>query len=103
VLRSGELTVRSGLRAHDLRAADVQAVTLERVSGTRMVKLWLVDGSYHRVVVAGRTQGLLRQSFDRDYHLIGEWWLANRGAHWQPSVATRQAPIPLDFNWSPSS
>jgi hypothetical protein len=101
VLRTGELTVRSGLRAHVMRARDVQAVTLERFLGSRTVKVWLADGSYHRAAVAGRTRGLFRQNFDGDYHLIGDWWLANRGANWQPTPATRHAPVPLDFNWNP--
>jgi hypothetical protein len=103
VLGPCELTVRSGLRAHVLGAADVQAVTLERFLGTRTVKLWLAGGGYQRVAVAGRTQGLFRENFDRDFHLIGDWWLANRGAHWQPSVATGQASVPLDLNWNPNT
>lgn len=113
VLAAGELTVRNGFRSHVLAAADVQAVTLEREYGTRTVKLWLADGTYRRATAAGRTQGLLRQNFDRDYHLVGDWWLANRGPHWQPRPAADRgprlaphaphAPVPLDFDWNPGS
>jgi hypothetical protein len=101
VLRPAEITVRSGIRAHVLSASEVQAVTLERFLGSRTVKVWLADGSYRRAAVAGRTRGLFQQNFDRDYHLVGEWWLANRGANWQPTLTTRHAPVPLDFNWDP--
>jgi hypothetical protein len=101
VLAEGELIVSSGIRAHILSASDVQAVTLERFLGCRTVKLWRGDGSHHRAAVAGRTGGLFRQNFDHDYHLIGQWWLANRGANWQPARATRRAPVPLDHNSDP--
>jgi hypothetical protein len=103
VLRAGALTVRSGWRSHVLPAADVQAVTLDRTLGSRYVMLWLADGSSRRVVVAGRTRGVFRQNFDADYHLIGDWWLANRGAGWRPSAPPRAAPVPLDFDWNPNS
>lgn len=101
VLAESELTVSSGIRAHILSASNVQAVTLERFLGSRTVKLWRADGSHQRAWVAGRTSGLFRQNFDHDYHLIGQWWLANRGANWQPAPATRHAPVPLDHNSDP--
>ena len=103
VLSEGQLTLRTGWRDRVLRAADIQAVTLERAYGSRTLRLWLDDGSCRSVVAVGRTQGLFRQNFDRDYHLVGEWWLANRGPHWQPRTAFRQSPAPLTFNWNPGN
>ena len=38
---------------------------------------WTRDGKAHRVGAAGRTRGLVRESFDRDWHTVGSWWLAN--------------------------
>ena len=91
VLDAGTLTVRIGWRKRQIAASDIVAVTLDRVYGNRMVRVWTHDGKEHHVQVAGRGSGLIKQNFERDWHLIGQWWLANRGGDWQappPRVPT---------------
>jgi hypothetical protein len=106
-LGPGALTLRTGLRVRRLAATDVAAVTLERYAGSRMVTLWTRDGKAHRVGAAGRTRGLVRESFDRDWHTVGSWWLANGGdprphtVAVVPTFATSWAD-PLGFDWRPT-
>ncbi|MDX6256268.1 MAG: hypothetical protein QOJ11_2602 [Frankiales bacterium] len=106
-LGPGTLTLRTGLRVRRLAVADVAAVTLERYAGARMVTLWTRDGKAHRVGAAGRTRGLVRESFDRDWHTVGSWWLANGGdprphqVAVVPTFATSWAD-PAGFDWRPT-
>jgi hypothetical protein len=106
VLRAGSLSVRIGWRKRKISAADIVAVTLEREVGTRLVTLWTRDGKRHRIGVAGRTQGLWAQHFERDWHLIGQWWLANRGYDWQPQIEhvptfATSSGLLTGFDWRP--
>jgi len=108
VLRAGSLTLRAGWRKREIAAADIAAVTLDRVAASRMVTIWTRDGKAHRASVAGRGRGLFRQSFDRDWHLVGQWWLANRGDTWQPVLPTVPTfatswMVPIGFDWRPQT
>jgi hypothetical protein len=86
VIGFGWLKVRSGYRTHTIPAADIQAVTLDRVLGSRVVTVWIRTGKARRASAAGRTDGVFRQHFERDWRRIGDWWLASRGTDWQPGV-----------------
>jgi hypothetical protein len=103
-LYAGTLVVRSGWGTHQIPAAEIEAVTLERVLGSRMVTIWTKTGAARRAGVAGRTEGLFRQNFDRDLRLIGDWWLANRGPDWRQDQRTQHSSAVAaiaDFDWRP--
>jgi hypothetical protein len=106
VLRAGSLSLRAGWRRREIAAADITAVTLDRVAASRMVTIWTRDGKPHRASVVGRTKGLVKQSFDRDWHLIGQWWLANGGMpveqQWTPP-AIASGWVPNGFDWRPQA
>ena len=97
-LGPGLLTVRYGLRTRRFAATEIQAVTLERVNGSRAVTVWTRDGKPRRLGAAGRTDGLLEQHFERDWHLIGQWWLANGGT---PGVQ-QWTPPTIAAGWVPN-
>lgn len=108
ILSAGTMTARIGWRTREIAARDITAVTLDRVNGSRVVSVWTRDGKAHRIHVAGRGRGLFQQSFEHDWHLIGQWWLANRGGDWQaplstvPTFATSWERL-NGFDWRPQT
>ncbi|BEP16089.1 hypothetical protein acdb102_44000 [Acidothermaceae bacterium B102] len=105
-LGPGRLTMRDGFRSRHIAVSEIQAVTLERVNGSRAVTVWTRSGKQRRIGAAGRTQGLLEEHFERDWHLIGQWWLANGGMpaeqQWTaPAIASGWTPN--GFDWRPQT
>jgi hypothetical protein len=85
VLEKDELVLRRWGR-REIRWAEVQAVTAESELGTARVRVWLSGGRAVTLPVPTTTFGLGRRRFERQYHQIGRWWLAHRGADWAPEV-----------------
>jgi hypothetical protein len=62
---------------------EVQAVL--RVSGAWRVQLILESGEAVTLLAPRLTVwGSGRAEFERDFHRIGQWWLAHRGGSWHP-------------------
>jgi hypothetical protein len=74
-LGPGALALRTGLRVGGLGVHRRGGVHRGALRGSRMVTRWTRDGKTHRGGPAGRTRGLVRESFDRDWHTVGSWWL----------------------------
>lgn len=74
---------------HNRRVAwsEVRAVTQEPWATDRQVVLWTPDGPV-RLRAPSTVLGLGRTRFERDFHTIGQWWLAHRGADWRPAPAS---------------
>lgn len=72
-----------GLRRRRVPWSRIQAVTHEPFLGSRRVILWTDSG---RVPLRAPSTylGLGSERFDRDYHRLGQSWLAHRGPDWQP-------------------
>jgi hypothetical protein len=75
------MAVVHNVRRRQLRWSDIAAVTQQSFFGSRRVVLWTNDGRRTALRVPIMAfPGLVRRPFDHDYHLIGRWWLAHRGA-----------------------
>ncbi|MFJ8996019.1 hypothetical protein ACIRQH_37140 [Streptomyces sp. NPDC102279] len=79
----------SAARVHNLRRrtipwASVQSVRVEPIMGVRVVALYEADG--RRTRLRAPTTGFLQwdRGFEEKFHVIGQWWLANRGSDWVP-------------------
>ncbi|HEY8717767.1 hypothetical protein [Pengzhenrongella sp.] len=79
-----ELAVIRGFRRRDVPWRDVQAVFgRER----RDVQLILESGEAVTLPAPRNPMGRHGEAtYDRDYHRIGQWWLAHRGADWTPAA-----------------
>jgi hypothetical protein len=84
----GRLTYRSLWRSHSIDAADIQAVTMGEGSLSRPVQAWTTERS--RIVLPAVTE--------TDLTVVGDWWLAHRGANWQPA-RTARPPVPPAASW----
>lgn len=79
--------VVNNLRRRKVSWSDVQAVTTENLLGAWRTVLWT---STERVPLRAPMTfigSLGAERFERDFHAIGQWWLAHRGADWQPARA----------------
>lgn len=65
-----------GLRRRNIPWTQVQAVAPYIVLGQRMVRLFLKDGTKVRLRAPATLLGIGDSAFERDYHRIGQWWLA---------------------------
>jgi hypothetical protein len=63
--------------------SQIQAITQEPFLGSRRVVLWTRQG---RVALWAPTTcfGLCAKRFERDFHALGQFWLAHRGDAWEP-------------------
>ena len=82
-----------GLRRRRIPCEQVQAVVPYSVLGSRMVRLYLPGGVAVRLRAPATLWTMGNEAFERDYHRIGQWWLAHRGPEWQPAGPVRQ-PVP---------
>ncbi len=82
-LRRDAAVIRN-VRTHVVSWNRVQAIAPESLLGTRRVAVYTDDG--RRIVLRAPTAslGMGREQYERDYHRIGQWWLAHRGPDWQP-------------------
>lgn len=96
--RFGVTLTPSGAVVHNLRRrtipwADIQAVRIESVLGTRSVVLHVADG--RRTELSAPRSGFLAwdRHFEEKFHVIGDWWMTHRGPDWSP------APPPPSPAW----
>jgi hypothetical protein len=74
-----------GPRRRDVPWAEVQAVVQGRRLGVWSVRLILQDGEAVGLRAPTRTwEGFGAVAYERDFHQIGQWWLAHRGESWRP-------------------
>lgn len=71
------------LRWRRIPWSQVQAVTQEPFCGIRRVVLWTPNGRQPLRAPVTQWFGLGKERFERDYHAIGQFWLAHRGPDWQ--------------------
>jgi hypothetical protein len=88
ILRPDRLSHRNLGRWHDLPAAEIQAVTLSGDGLTQSLQVWTQDRHVHRI--SGITHA--------DITVLGDWWLARRGAGWQPAWSP-YPPAPSAASW----
>ena len=81
-----------GIRRRSIPWQEVQAVLRYEQTGSSMVRLILENGKPVTLRAPARLWGLGGAAYDRDFHRIGQWWLAHRGESWRP-VRT-QTPRP---------
>jgi hypothetical protein len=75
--------VRS-LRRQSIPWKDVQAVVQYQRSGTWVVRLILESGKPVTLAAPATWSGFGGAQYERDFHRIGQWWLAHRGEAWGP-------------------
>jgi hypothetical protein len=80
------------IRRRSIPWQEVQAVLRYEQTGSSMVRLILENGKPVTLRAPARLWGLGGAAYDRDFHRIGQWWLAHRGESWRP-VRT-QTPRP---------
>lgn len=77
-------------RVHNLRRrvvpwSEVQAVVPDTELWTRRVVLITETGERIGLRAPTSYWGMNRAGYERDYHRIGQWWLAHRGVDWTPA------------------
>jgi hypothetical protein len=83
-LTPGSAMVR-GLRRRSVPWSQVQAVVQHRGrDGTWCVQLILESGRPVTLKAPTTWGGLGGHRYARDFHRIGQWWLAHRGESWRP-------------------
>jgi hypothetical protein len=89
-LTETELVVNSFRRRH-IPWANIQAITQERFLGGRRVVVWTDQNERIplRIPIVDFT-GIGSANFERQYHVLGQWWLSHRGPWWAPGY--RQPP-----------
>lgn len=83
-----ELDVHN-LRRRHVQWGRIQLIAVEPSFGSRRVAVWLDSGErvpLRAPMIPPWGTGAAR--FDRDYHTIGQTWLAQRGPDWRPVVAS---------------
>jgi hypothetical protein len=84
-LTETEIVIRS-VRTRRVPWSQIQGLDQRRQSGSGWLRLWLEDGKSvalptPRIAWPARNRG----TFERDFHLIGQWWLEHRGPDWRPA------------------
>ncbi len=90
-LRPQSANVR-GLRRRSIPWQDVQAVIHHSRQGTWGVRLILERGKPVTLRAPTTGWGFGAADYERDFHRIGQWWLAHRGESWRP--VHPEAPLP---------
>jgi hypothetical protein len=88
-----ESAIVRGIRRRSIPWQEVQAVLRHSQLGSGRVSLVLESGTRLTLRAPTRFWGIGGARYERDFHRIGQWWLAHRGESWRP-VRT-EAP------WSP--
>jgi len=73
-----------GFRRRSIPWREVQAVVRYEQVGSKSVRLILENGKPVKLRAPARLLGLGGAAYDRDFHRIGQWWLAHRGESWRP-------------------
>jgi hypothetical protein len=73
-----------GIRRRNIPWREVQAVLRNEQAGSTSVRLILENGKPATLRAPARLWGLGGAAYDRDFHQIGQWWLAHRGESWRP-------------------
>jgi hypothetical protein len=87
-----EAAILRGFRRRTIAWQEVQAVLRFEQLGSSRVRLILENGKPVMLRAPRREWGLGGAAFDRDFHRIGQWWLAHRGESWRP--VSPEAPRP---------
>jgi hypothetical protein len=74
-----------GLRHRSVPWGEVQAVVHHRRLDTWCVRLILESGEPVTLRAPTTSWGFGRVDYERDFHRIGQWWLAHRGESWRPA------------------
>lgn len=85
VLSADALATRNMGRMKRWSAADIQAVTAD---GTSALQVYTADGRVHTLLALTKADG----------SVVGDWWLAHRGAGWQ-SAWRGPEDAPADIAW----
>jgi len=72
------------LRRRSIPWPKVQAVLRYEQPGSAVVRLILETGKPVTLWAPARLWGLGGATYERDFHRIGQWWLAHRGESWRP-------------------
>ncbi len=73
-----------GLRRSTVPWREVQAVVCRSQLGTGRVSLILESGKRLTLRAPTSSLGFGGARYERDFHRIGQWWLAHRGMSWRP-------------------
>jgi len=80
-----ELAKVRSLRRRNIPWPEVQAVVHHRRLGVWSVRLILENGEAVRLRAPTLSwEGFGAAAYERDFHQIGQWWLAHRGESWRP-------------------
>jgi hypothetical protein len=83
-----------GIRRRSISWREVQAVLRYEQAGRTSVRLILENGKRVTLRAPARLWGLGAAAYDRDFHQIGQWWLAHRGESWRPLRPEAPRPHP---------
>jgi len=79
-----EFAIVRRVRRRNVRWSEVRAVV--QVNGGWRVRLILDSGEVVRLSAPRATGwGASGIQFERDFHRIGQWWIAHRGESWRPT------------------
>lgn len=83
---------RNIVRWHTIAAEDIQAVTLSDMGMTETLRVWTSDRQSHRPAALT----------SRELQLVGDWWVAHRGADWRPAWGPPPPPEPTPWSALPT-
>jgi hypothetical protein len=81
-----------GPRRRRVAWPDVQAVVRHQRQGAWEVRLILESGKTEKLRAPTTMWAFGAARYERDFHRIGQWWLAHRGEFWRPVLP--EAPQP---------
>jgi hypothetical protein len=81
-----------GVRRRSIPWQEVQAVLRYEQVGQARVQLIPEEGKPITLRAPTRLWGMGGAGYERDFHRIGQWWLAHRGESWRP--VRPEAPRP---------
>jgi hypothetical protein len=81
-----------GIRRRSIPWREIQAVVRFEQVGSRGVRLIPENGKPVTLRAPATMWGMGKAGYERDFHCIGQWWLAHRGESWRP--VRPEAPRP---------
>jgi hypothetical protein len=81
---TGESAIVRGRHRRSVPWQEVQAVVYHRRRRVWRVQLILENGEPVTLPAPTTRQRFGSAEYERDFHRIGKWWLAHRGASWRP-------------------
>ncbi|WP_234337092.1 hypothetical protein [Streptomyces xylophagus] len=73
------------IRRRSIPWADIQAIRIESILGTKSIVLHEANGRSTRLRAPTTAFLAWDRRFEEKFHVIGTWWLTHRGPDWTPA------------------